>query len=113
MGVELPDGCGAREMEDYVRDAVRCMKGALDPEEPLFDLDRDSVTVKPKPKAKPAGKRVTVKRGCPGCSFRSTEHKPWPVCTLDPELQGTRSGPRPPAWCKLRTGPVMVSLVTT
>jgi len=46
VGVKIPDGVGTREMQEYIREAVQTWKGQKHPEDPLFDLDYKTVTVK-------------------------------------------------------------------
>ncbi len=46
VAVERPDGVTHAQMADYIEDAVRTFKGGLSPDDPLFDLDKDSVKVK-------------------------------------------------------------------
>lgn len=43
--VEIPEGCTVTEMKEYIRLAVRCWAGGMDPEDPIYDLDKDSVKV--------------------------------------------------------------------
>lgn len=40
----LPAGVSAARFRDYVIDEVRANIGHLSPDDPLFDLDRDSVS---------------------------------------------------------------------
>jgi hypothetical protein len=46
--VELfrPDGVTSAEMRAYIEDAVASMKGSYHPEDPIFELDGDTVKVK-------------------------------------------------------------------
>jgi hypothetical protein len=46
VSVEMPEGVGVREMQDYIRDAVGTWAKSTDPESPIFDLNYDSVKVK-------------------------------------------------------------------
>lgn len=48
--LDLPRGVGVRQMVQYIRTEIKANIGRLDPEEPLADLDRDSVKVKFVPK---------------------------------------------------------------
>lgn len=51
--LNLPPGCSVGEMREMIEDAIKCWPGSLHPEDPRFDLDRDSVQVvlhTPKPK---------------------------------------------------------------
>lgn len=43
--LELPPGANTKAAVDYVRSAVRSWCGGLDPEDPMFDLERNSVKV--------------------------------------------------------------------
>lgn len=43
--LEIPDGVTPSEMLCYVGEAVSSWCKGTDPEEPLFDLDRDTVSV--------------------------------------------------------------------
>lgn len=43
--VEMPEGCTVDDMRAYIWDAVATWRGQLHPDEPLFDLDGDSVRV--------------------------------------------------------------------
>lgn len=45
VSVELPDGVDISEMRDYVLDAVTTMVGSYPLDDPMFDLDRESVVV--------------------------------------------------------------------
>jgi hypothetical protein len=55
--VELPDGCTVEDMRRYIWDAVGTWKGQLHPDEPLFDLDDESVLVQSIPRPTPRKKR--------------------------------------------------------
>jgi len=44
--VEIPAGVTVREMEGYIREAVQCWVGHMDPEEPIWAIDKDKVRVK-------------------------------------------------------------------
>lgn len=44
--LDVPEGCTLPEMAGYIENAVATWKGQLHPDEPLFDLDGDSVKVK-------------------------------------------------------------------
>lgn len=46
VAVERPDGVTHAQMVGYIEDAVRTHKGCFSPDDPLFDLDKDSVKVK-------------------------------------------------------------------
>lgn len=51
--VTIPDGVSVAEMRAYIREAVQTWCGSFDPEnDPLFDLDYDSVKVVALPQAK-------------------------------------------------------------
>lgn len=43
--VEMPDGVTSRMMVEYIEDAVATLRGSFSPDDPLFDLDPDSVKV--------------------------------------------------------------------
>lgn len=43
--VTLPPGMNLKDMQDYVRDAVKSYKGGMDPQDPTFHLDPDTVRV--------------------------------------------------------------------
>lgn len=45
VAVDLPDGVTVSEMADYILDAVGFMKGCQHPDDPIFSLEPDSVTV--------------------------------------------------------------------
>jgi hypothetical protein len=45
VSAELPDGVEPETMVEYIADAVATMKGSYPPDDPLFDLDEDSITV--------------------------------------------------------------------
>lgn len=45
VSVELPDGVDISEMRDYVLDAVTTMVGSYPLDDPMFDLDCESVVV--------------------------------------------------------------------
>lgn len=53
--VRLPEGCSSTRMREYILDAVSSWSGSYEPStefnnwegDPLFDLDRDSITVRP------------------------------------------------------------------
>lgn len=45
--VDIPCQISVREMEWYIRDAVRAWKGGGDPDSVLFNMDSDAFTVKP------------------------------------------------------------------
>lgn len=42
---EMPDGATAFDALNYVKDAVQSLKGSYHPDEPMFGLDRETVTV--------------------------------------------------------------------
>lgn len=42
---DMPRGVTVPEMQEYINSAVRVWKGQLFPEEPLYNLDRDSIHV--------------------------------------------------------------------
>ena len=46
VSVEKPEGVTHAQMVGYIEDAVRTFKGGLFPDDPLFDLNKDSVKVK-------------------------------------------------------------------
>ena len=43
--LEMPRGVKVGEMSDYILDAVQTWKGQLHPDDPLFDLDYETVRV--------------------------------------------------------------------
>jgi hypothetical protein len=43
---DIPDGVSEAEWVYYVQQEVRCNVGCLDPHEPLFHLDRETVKAK-------------------------------------------------------------------
>jgi hypothetical protein len=43
--LEMPEDVGIGEMQEYIDEAVGAWKGQLHPDNPLFDLDRDTVKV--------------------------------------------------------------------
>ena len=43
--VDLPKGVTQVEMGEYIKQSIRTMAGSLHPDDPMFDLDRDSVKV--------------------------------------------------------------------
>lgn len=45
VSFEVPPHATVEEMEAYVESAVRCFCGGMDPREPMFNLEKDSVTV--------------------------------------------------------------------
>lgn len=45
VSFDIPEGSDRESLVAYVIDAVACMKGAYHPEDPIFDLDGDSVRV--------------------------------------------------------------------
>lgn len=45
--LKVPAGLTTREMVDYVRYAVSTLRGSYSPDDPIFDLDPDSVRVVP------------------------------------------------------------------
>lgn len=48
VGVVMPEDVTTTDMVDYIREAVQTWKGQLHPvEDPLFDLDRETVSVVP------------------------------------------------------------------
>lgn len=44
--IDMPYGAWPSEAQKYVRDAVKCHCGGLDPKDRMFWLDRSKVTVK-------------------------------------------------------------------
>jgi hypothetical protein len=44
--VDHPPGVTGAQMKVYIEDAVASMKGSYHPEDPIFDLDGDTVVVK-------------------------------------------------------------------
>ena len=44
--VEMPKLVPLYSMREYIEDAVKSLKGTLRPDNPIFNLDRQSVTVK-------------------------------------------------------------------
>lgn len=48
--LDRPAGVTDAEMREYIQDSVGCMKGCMDPELPITDLDRDSIVVRNGPK---------------------------------------------------------------
>jgi hypothetical protein len=47
VSLDMPRGVTVPEMQQYIESAVRVWKGQLMPEQPIFDLDADSVQVTP------------------------------------------------------------------
>jgi hypothetical protein len=47
VSLEMPKSVTVPEMKEYVESAVRVWKGQLHPDQPIFDLDADSVQVTP------------------------------------------------------------------
>ena len=45
VNVELPANVSPEEMKEYIASSVKSMKGCLDPKDPIFKLDTDSVHV--------------------------------------------------------------------
>lgn len=45
ISLDMPKGVTVPEMQQYIDSAVRVWKGQLPPEEPMFNLDRDSIRV--------------------------------------------------------------------
>jgi len=45
VALDMPPGVSLARMRAYIRDEIRANVGALPPEDPLFGLDRGSVTV--------------------------------------------------------------------
>lgn len=43
--IEIPRGATVEEMRTYIWDAIVTLKGGLSPDDPLFDIDRDSIKV--------------------------------------------------------------------
>jgi hypothetical protein len=43
--MKMPPGSNAKYCADYVRDAVRSHAGGLDPDDVMFSLENESVTV--------------------------------------------------------------------
>jgi hypothetical protein len=52
--LDMPKGVTADEMATYIEESVAVWKGHMDPDEPLFDLDGDSVRAKAVPRKRPA-----------------------------------------------------------
>lgn len=50
--LDMPQNVTVREMSLYIEEAVATWHGQEDPETPIFDLDGDSVKVKPVPTRK-------------------------------------------------------------
>ena len=46
VALEMPEGVSTSEMETYIEEAVATWRGQLDPDDPLFALDGDSVKVR-------------------------------------------------------------------
>lgn len=44
--ITVPDGATEDQVMDYIEDAVTSFKGGLPPEDPMFNLDPDTVSVK-------------------------------------------------------------------
>jgi len=111
----LPEDVGVTDMATYIRDWVRRGRGSLTPDDPLFHLNPESVTVRPAGQRKPDEARMRKVRGCRGCPFAwSSMGRPWKVCSIDPDERSIHLDRKaPPSWCRLRTGPFSVSLVTT
>jgi hypothetical protein len=45
VGMDIPSGADPAELMEYVQTEVKAGRGARDPHDPIFNLDRDSVTV--------------------------------------------------------------------
>lgn len=45
--VEIPNGVSVRDMQNYIRDAIQMWKGQEHPDDPIFNLDWDTVKVRP------------------------------------------------------------------
>jgi hypothetical protein len=45
VSLDLPSGVSLEQMRQYIEDEIKTNIGRLPPDEPLFDLDRDSVKV--------------------------------------------------------------------
>jgi hypothetical protein len=48
----VPLNISDNEMSAYIEDAIKIHKGSLDPTDPIFELDRKSVSCKPLQKVK-------------------------------------------------------------
>lgn len=44
--LEVPSGVTLEEMKEYIKNEVKCNVGSRSPEDPIFYLDKNSVTVK-------------------------------------------------------------------
>lgn len=44
--LKVPEGATVDDVRDYIEDAVACWKGSRCPDDPIFDLDGDSVRVR-------------------------------------------------------------------
>lgn len=51
--VDMPADVSSEEMRDYIRAAVKSWKGGAHPDDAIYYLDQNSVTVRPVPKPKP------------------------------------------------------------
>lgn len=47
VSLEVPEGATMQAAMNYVRTAVQAWKGGMDPQNPMFNLDPDKVTVSP------------------------------------------------------------------
>jgi hypothetical protein len=54
--LEVPDGVSLPEIRQYIREAVADYCKGTNPDEPLFALDGDKVTVRPLPEPKHTSK---------------------------------------------------------
>lgn len=45
VGMDIPDGADPADLLEYVQTEVKAGRGARDPRDPIFHLDRDSVVV--------------------------------------------------------------------
>lgn len=47
VSMEVPAGCTEADMQEYIEDSVKTCKGLFMPEDPIFNLNRDSIRVAP------------------------------------------------------------------
>ena len=46
VSLDRPHGASISDLKDYIEEWVACGKGSRHPDDPIFDLDGDSVKVK-------------------------------------------------------------------
>jgi hypothetical protein len=61
VSLNVPEGCTIADVKSYLLDCASAWKGSLDPQDPLFGLDGDSVSVRSIPR-----KHRTP---CPACGY--------------------------------------------